>query len=65
LLMQSSVSRQEEDVEMNCMTTPNTASHKVRLSDQAAAVRAESNEQRREHLARLFQFVHGVEVSDA
>eukprot|EP00195_Chlamydomonas_chlamydogama_P012694 CAMPEP_0202889742 /NCGR_PEP_ID=MMETSP1392-20130828/326_1 /ASSEMBLY_ACC=CAM_ASM_000868 /TAXON_ID=225041 /ORGANISM="Chlamydomonas chlamydogama, Strain SAG 11-48b" /LENGTH=287 /DNA_ID=CAMNT_0049573143 /DNA_START=99 /DNA_END=962 /DNA_ORIENTATION=+ len=59
------VDLREEDVTMIYMTTPNTASHKVRLSDQAAAVRAESNEQRREHLARLFQFVHGVEVSDA
>jgi len=50
---------------MNCMTTPNTASHKVRCSVQAAAVRAETNKQQHARLARIFKFVHNVEVSDA
>lgn len=43
----------------------NTVAHKISLYQQAAAVLAEPNEQRRASLARIFKFVHQIAVDDA
>jgi len=63
-LIQEDVDMIYANVQGSMRGEANRVAHEFKRSDQAAAVRAESNEQQREGLTRIFKFVHHAEVHE-